>query len=333
MDKQALFALCAFDEATASLSALYCGQTDPQALSSWLSGRDFDALPSDLSCMAANAAAPFFSQMPASPVPRLRGLLKYVHTLNAGMTAGLLSLAGQWHSENISILLLEDTALALSCAEGGRRQLWQLRIGVSKADYARAVEIAHQNGWEGEASPWAATLKQSTTRQLTLFPFDSHSYLWQNTTVLQKGSIPLLLPEPAALLMGLCQLGFRALTRQAPRAAMVHWVMDMKLLLSLMDESQWQRALQLARQENACCHVGLLLHIYAAISGGTVDANAFCSFKEARKAAKLLEAFRTCPEKGHKAKRLLLLYRLRRPDSLPAALGLLGREIIKKKLG
>ena len=329
MTNQMLFDLCHFDEATVSLSALYCGTPDLPKLSAWLSAADFDALPSDLTCMAAGAVAEDYSQVPSALVPRLRGLLKYVHTLNSGMTAGLLSLATALHKEGIALLLLEDTALSLCM--GSRRQLWQLRVGVCKKDYNRAVEIAHAGGWVGEASPWAATLKQSTARQITLFPFAQDSYVWENTTTLQKGSIPLLCPEPAALLMGLCQLGFRALTKQNPRVAMVHWAMDMKLLLSSFEERHWQRALHLAQQENACCHVGLLLRIYAALSESALCADAFCGPKEAETTAKLLEAFRTCPETGKKFKRLILLYRLRRPDSLPAALKLLAREVLKKK--
>lgn len=333
MTRQDLFDLCAFDTPTRTLAALYCAPA-PQALSQWLSESDFDKLPSDLTCMAANAAAAVgFAEMPQALTPRLRGIIKYVHALNAGMTAGFLSLAAALQEANIRLLLLEDTALALSAPEGGRRQLWQLRIGVAGQDYEKAVSIAHQKGWEGEASPWAATLKQGVTRQLTLFPFGQDSYLWKNASVLPLGGTPLLCPEPAALLMGLCQLGFRTLTKKAPREAMVHWLMDMKLLLARFDDAHWQRALELARQENACLHVGLLLYIYASVSEGSVCAEAFCSRPEADRTAGLLRAFRACPEKEKNLKRVYLLHRLRRPDSLTATLGLLAREAVKKLKG
>ena len=330
MTEQALFDLCAFDAPTCTLARLYCGKSDLQTLGRWLSETDFEALPTDLSCMAANAASEDFSQMPQTLVPRLRGILKYVHTLNAGMTAGFLSLATQWQAQGISAVLLEDTALALCAPEGGRRQLWQLRIGISRKDYQKAVAMAQESGWLGEASPWAATLKQSQTRQITLFPLEDGSYYWQANTMRKFGNVSLLCPEPAALLMGLCQLGFRALTKQAPRAAMVHWLMDMKLLLSLFEEAHWQRALQLAKAENALFHMGLLLHIYEAISGSAVNAAAFCGLEEAAHTAKLLKAFRASEEKGQKGRRLYLLYRLRRPDSVGASLKLLLRELQKK---
>lgn len=330
MTNPAFFDLCGFDAQTKSLCAIYC-QNQAEQLSSWLSEADFDKLPSDLTCMAAvSAAAADFKATPQALVPRLRGLIKYVHALNSGMTAGMLSLANALHQDGIRLLLLEDTALALTAPEGGQRQLWQLRIGVAKKDYDKAVSIAHQNGWEGEASPWAATLRQGVTRQLTLFPFAENSYLWENASVFPLGNVPLLCPEPAAILMGLCQLGFRTLTKKAPRAAMVHWVMDMKQLLARFNEAHWQRALQLARQEKACFHVGLLLHIYETFSGGAVGASAFCTLKDARKTARLLQAFRACPDEGKKLKRVYLLHRLRRPDSLAATLGLLTREAIKK---
>lgn len=330
MTNQMLFDLCRFDGATVSLAALYCGQPDITKLKAWLESSDFNALPSELTCMAANAAAADLDGAPPALAPRLRGLLKYIHALNAGMTAGLLSLAAALSKEGIRLLLLEDTALALCAPEGGRRQLWQLRIGVSKADYARAVDIAHANGWVGDASPWAATMKLDVSRQLTLFPFAESSYVWQNAAQMKLGNTELLCPEPAALLMGMCQLGFRALTKQNPRKAMVQWLMDMKLLLGLFDEGHLDRAVALAKQEKACCHVGLLLHLYAALSGCELPAERFCSQKEAAATARLLEAFRACPETGKKLKRLSLLYRLRRPDSRMAAYGLLAKEVAKK---
>ena len=329
MTDPAFFEFCGFDAQTQSLCAIYC-QNRADDLSRWLSDADFDKLPSDLTCMAAvSAAAAGFDAMPQALAPRLRGLIKYVHALNSGMTAGMLSLASALHREGIRLLLLEDTALALTAPEGGQRQLWQLRIGVTKKDFSRAVALAHSAGWEGEASPWAATLTKGVTRQLTLFPFAESSYLWENAAPAQLGSGALLCPEPAAILMGMCQLGFRALLKKSPRAAMVHWVMDMKQLLSRFDEKHWQRALVLAKQEKALFHVGLMLHIYSGLCQD-VPANRFCTAAQAQHTANLIQAHRQCPEKGQKLRRVYLLHRLRRPDSFPGALASLSGELIKK---
>ena len=86
MNQSVIPALCPMEETQRQLPALYCAQNCSQeALAAWLACVNFDTLPSQITCMASAAAAKTgFDRLPPAVTPRLRGLIKYIRTLNAG---------------------------------------------------------------------------------------------------------------------------------------------------------------------------------------------------------------------------------------------------------
>lgn len=331
MLRQQLVALCGFDDATRQLTALYCSGTS-QELPNWFDSVEFEALPPELTCMAAVAGSSAqFSGVPQALVPRLRGIIKYVHTLNSGMMAGVCALAAALNGEDISVLLLEDTALYMRHTALPQRHLWQMCIGVRKSDYERTLDIARTCGFTVEIFENAAALRQGVTRQITVIPLDETSFLWQGAQELKKGNAVFLCPAPAAILIAISQRAFRSLTKKTSRVAMVRWCMDVKLLSELMTQADWQCASQIAACEHAENHMCLLFAAYHAITGIDPSAQApFGSERDVRRTLRLLQSLRRCPEPGHRLRRRFLLCRLRRPDSLAHSCALFLKGAARK---
>lgn len=324
--------LCGFDSVTHRLTALYCQADMPaQALADWFSSVDFEALPPEITCMAASAGALCgFDSVPGTVVPRLRGIIKYVHTLNSGMMAGICMIGKVLNQAGIDVLLLEDTALYAAFPDAPQRHLWQMRLGVRRRDFQNAVEHIAQAGFETEKYVYAAVAKQGITRQVSIMSYEDDAYLWQNTTVLQKGAVRFLCPALAATFIQANQSAFRALTKPSPRTAMVRWCMDMKLLTQQMTPEDWQQMLQIAAKEKACGQIRLLTELFCALSGDTTlrgHCAALQSEAQLRKLPGLLLRYRRLPETGHRLQRAFLRCRLRRPDSLVQSCRLLLKQL------
>lgn len=330
MQRNDITTLCDLGKEAQALSRLYSfAPVTAQELEQWFSSVDFEALPPEVSCMAAaTAARNGFAGVPAAFAPRLRGIIKYVHTLNAGMLSGVCTLGEALNHAQLPVLLLDDTALYLSGEDASERHLWQVRIGVRKQDYVHALDIARQAGWDVEVFPYTAVARQNATRQVTVIPVEDTSYLWCNTSALKKGNAVFLCPEIAAILVGINQNAFRALTRPTPRAAIIRWSMDMKRLSARLTLADWHRAAELARNEHVCSHMHLLFMVYAALSGNPcVHKDLFGTQEDAEHLLKLLTAFLSC---RHRVRRLYLLCRLRRPDSILYAIKLFLRQVLRK---
>ena len=328
---QQLVELCGFDNATHQLTGLYCSGP-AQELKNWFDSVDFEKLPPEVTCMAAVAGSSAqFEGVPQPLIPRLRGIIKYVHTLNSGMMAGVCALAAALNRADLPVLLLEDTALYMHHAELPQRHLWQMCIGVRTRDYAQTLNIARECGFTVETFPNAASLRQGVTRQITVIPVDDASYLWHGAQELKKGNAVFLCPESAAILIEISQRAFRSLTKQTARVAMVRWCMDVKLLSELMTDADWLRAVQIAKGEHACSHMNLLFAAYRAITGADLPQTAlFGNGRDVRRTLRLLHALRRCPETGHRIRRRYLLCRLRRPDSMVHSCAIFLKGVLRK---
>lgn len=333
MNQQVFSALCGFDNAAKKLVSIYCNASAPgQELKNWFSSVDFEVLPQDVTCMAAMAAARTdFAAAPEALVPRLRGFVKYVHTLNAGMLSGLYLLGAALNKAEIPVILLNETALYLTYPDTLRRPLWQMRIGVPEEDYVHALDIAWENDFQVEQFQYSASARQNATRQITITPVAKDAALWQDAAELKKGNAVFLCPNTSDLLISICQDAFRALTKNAPRAAIVRWIMDMHVLLEHLSPQQWLCAAQKARQEKVCAHMHLLFLLYAEVTGSfSMDMSPFACGRDADTLLKLLKSFSTCPEKGQRIRRTYLLYRIRRPDSISGTVRLILRHTLRK---
>lgn len=331
-----IFEFCGLDTATKELASVYCQKIiSSQELGDWFAFAQFEALPPDLTCMAAAAGtAVAFADVPEALVPRLRGIIKYVHTLNSGMFSGVCALGAACNQEQIKVLLLEDTALYMRYPDMPQRHLWQMCIGVRAEQYEKVLELARENGFAVEVHPNAAVARQGVVRQIVIRPVEDSSYLWSGAEELKKGNAVFLCPEVAAMLIEAGQRTFRALTKPKPRVSLVRWCMDLKILLEYLSDADWVRGKAIAQSEHACCHMRLLFAVYEAITGIRVKAaEQFGTQQDARRTLRLLQAYAACPETGQKLRRVYLLYRLRRPDCVAATVWMLVRLALRKIKG
>ena len=323
--------LCGIDHSAGALAHTYCAEKiDPQALSAWFEHVDFEALRPEVSCMAAAAAASIgFESVPEALIPRLRGIIKYVHTLNAGMSAGVCALATALNKEGITPVLLDDTALHLGYPSAAQRHMWQMNMGIKPEEFSKLLSIARDAGFQVETLPGAAVVRQGVTQQIFVIKVKENDYLRQNARRFKKSTGEFLCPQPAAILIGLLQRAFRSLLRQNCRADLLRWSMDMKHLLNQLSDTDWQQAMQIAGKEHAQAHIQLMLDIYCHITG-TLQPATFASKQNVQQLKRIVSAFRACPEKGKPLQQAWLLYRLRRPDSLPASALLFAKSLVRK---
>lgn len=327
--------LCEFDPITQRLTELYCREElCGKSLEAWFSDIDFEALPSETSCMAAAAGTKCgFEFVPSTEIPRLRGIVKYVHTLNSGMMAGVCMIGNVLNRAGIDVLLLEDAALYASFPKAPQHHLWQMRIGVRRRDFEKAIELIRSNGFEVEKFVYAAIAKQGITRQVFIISYEDHSYLWNNTSQLEKGTVPFHCTSLGATFIQISQNEFRSLTKPNPRAATVRWCMDMKILIEHMTAEDWKQAVQIARNEHATGHIRLLLEMFCALSDNETAKNKLRLFdcsNSTKKISKLLLRYRNLPKTGHRLQRAFLRCNLRRPDSTLQSCKFFWRQVLKK---
>lgn len=275
--------------------------------------------------MAAAAASTVdFSGVPEEWIPRLRGIIKYVHTLNTGMTAGVCTLATALNRAGITPVLLDDTALYMRWPTAMQRHLWQMNIAVKPEELSKLPDIAKITGFQVEAVPGGMIIRRGVTQQIFAIAVKENAYQRHNATLLKKGTAQFLCPQPAAVLVGLLQRAFRTLLRPNCRADILRWCMDMKHLLNQLSEADLLQAALIAKEEQAQGHVQLLLEAYSQITG-TVTVVLCKAERSVRVLLRLIPAFR---EK--KKDKLWLFCRLRRPDSVPASVVVFVKEVLKK---
>lgn len=302
MDRKQALALCGMDETAHALLGLYCAeQGSEQRLAAWFAETEFEALRPEVSCIAAAiSAAQNYCDAPKELLPRLRGIMKYVHTLNSGMTAGLLSLGTQCKQAEIPLMLLGGTAIHFSVENPPRRHLWRMEVGVSEEKFPRVVELAKHIGFAVEQTPYSATARSGNTQCIFL---RSGMDSTQGARSLTIGEVPFLIPCHAELLVGLAQAGFETLLNS--RAPLLPWFTDMHCLVK--GAPIWEDVARIAKKRGVATQVRLMLELYCMLTTNAAMEAALSFFateaQSARMAQHLLQ-YRACKPNTLKHRRL-----------------------------
>ena len=319
MLNQDIMTICGLDDHARSLSKIYCKESvSHQELNSWFSSVDFEALSPQVTCMASCAGVlTSFEGIAYDLVPRLKGIVRYVHTLNSGMYSGIWALCAKMNEAALPLHVSDDTALCMYYSKEPQRHLWQTFASVRNQDLRQVLKIARDAGFDVEEYPYAAILRKGMTQQMLITAVPDTHYLWQNATEIRKGNATLLCASPQATFLEVSKRAFRALTKPYPRAALICWFMDMRVLASNFKKKDWQQLAELAARENVSSHMRLLLSLYTAHTGADVEyIGLFSNEKEAERLVRLLMKYRALSNKSYKIQRFVLSCRLRRPDSL-----------------
>lgn len=305
------------------LLGLYCGAPSAEQIETWFSQVDFDALGSGISCMAAAVCAEHdFAGVPKALAPRIHGLIRYIRTLNAGMTAGLCALGALYTQAGIPMRLQKDTALRLGYPGLCRRHMWQADMAVPEDRYAEAVHIAREAGFTVTESPISTVVRRKNTECIVIYK--SRDSLEADARRLTAGGTEFLVPEGDALLVELAEMAFLGLMAPNFQAMTARWIMDLHPFLSA-ETVDWDAAAAIAAARGTGAKVRLVLECYDTLAPGKLPQGCwerFAGAGAAEKTADILLKCRKLPEKGAKLRRRYWDARLTRPENPGAAMRL-----------
>lgn len=320
MDQQQSILLSGADEAACTLIGQYCAEhPDEKQIADWFSGIEFEALRPEVSCMAAAMVSENdYMGTPGELVPRLRGITRYVRTLNAGMTAGLCALGKQFNEAGIPAVLVGSTAVHLGYPNPPQRHMWQMEIGVLEADFPRAAALAEHAGFTVEQTPYSATARRGNTQCILVRKGMGYT---QETTELTVNGVSFLMPSGAELIVSLAEAVFQVLSGTAPGAKLIPWIMDLHGLTAAV--SDWDAVAAAADKRGTAAQVRLVLELYHALAAGSLTEEILSCFgtgDQTVRLTQLLLKYRKLNSGSSKLKRLWFSAQLKSEGSSFAAL-------------
>lgn len=334
MDQQQITTLCGMEESLCRLIGLYGTQhPSEEEIADWFSEIEFEALRPEVSCMAAAmSAVNDYKGVPSSLIPRLRGISRYVHTLNSGMTAGLCALGIRLQEAGIPAVLLGSAAVHLGYPVPPRRHIWQTQISVPAGDFSQAVELAERTGFLIELTPFGAAARRGNTQRVFIRRDADPA---GEATPLTVGGVSFLLPGSAELLVSLGQTVFQLLSSEAPGAKLIPWIMDLHCVITA--DPDWKGAAAVAAERGTATQVRLVLELYNSLIPNTLTGEILDFFgteEYTAQLAQLLPEYRNIKPGSARLKRLWLSTRIRNADSPSAVPGHflrdLGRAVARK---
>lgn len=315
MQYQKLLKLCGMKKNMCTLFQLYTSlNPEPTAINRWFSEIDFEALPSEMSAMAASIGADTdYAGVPESLVNRLRGISRYIHTLNTGMAAGLCALNKQCNRHGLQLLLSRSSAIQMSIPEHPARSLWHMDTVISEQDFDQVIQIAEDLGYSITKTTCEAIAKKGNTQSIHIQKSSVHR---MNTTILAVNGTEFLIPTKEELLVDLCEAATETLSRPDSPSRLLPWLMDIhSLIQSGIDEKQ---ANIIALERRAAAKVQLILLIYHQTSEPAVHSQTpfrFSSDAKALRLANRLQAYRSLRPEGFRLRRHWLYWQIQLADS------------------
>lgn len=300
-----------------TLFRLYCSEhpTDTD-IANWFSEIDFEALPPEFAGMAAGmSAANHFSGTPQQLIPRLQGIIKYIHTLNLGMLAGLCFLGKQYNQSGISMLLMGATAIRLKHPDHPQQHLWQTELGILAADYPRAIALAADAGFTIQENAFSAIAKKGSTQCIILYKLSPNAYLYHDIKPIITGGVSFSMPCDATLFVSLAEAAFRSLNHPTPGKPFITRLVHLHHIIS--SGIQWKLAATTAAQHATANQVRLILEIYNQFVPETISPDILEYFGSKTQVQRLTNNVLTCrslPPNRHKLRRLWLFTKIQQAD-------------------
>lgn len=265
MNTQVASELFDIDPILCDLARLNRSKTpEPKDIARWYSKVDFDALWMDITCMCARiGAGTDYAGTPAALVPRLKGLSRYILTLNSGSTAALFALGELLESTGIPMTLLRDTALALGYPQLPRFPIWHTQAAIPRERMAEVAWLANEAGFSVTARDGLLEITRSGRETVLLFPCEA--YQEANATPAPAPAGRFLLPRPEAILVDLAQELCGILQQKSNRTRLHSRLILGCQLLDLGADPGI--AFSLAREQGCAAQLQLLLEGAASLCG------------------------------------------------------------------
>ena len=323
--------LCDLAPVEEKLIRLYCSaQPSTDDIARWFASVDFEALFSETSYLAATvSAAQNYAGVPELLVPRLKGILKYVHTLNGGTISALLHLGKQFNQAEIPMLLLKSTALYIGCPEVPRYHLWKAEIGIPEYALPLALEIAVQAGFSVEPTSRYVIASRDKMQHVFLYPYQEDNFLLEKAKPVSVQDICFLMPSLEPLMVSLAESLIEILMLPNPRAK------PFSLLLMLyhlaQTAPQWEETAAIAAQRGSANQVRLALESVTHLIPDSVKQDVLTLFgtrKQAEGLKDALLAYRSLKPKANRIGRLWLSVRIQTADRPAAFPGKLAKKLL-----
>lgn len=319
MTQQQISKLCDIDGYMYRLISLYCADhPSEKEIADWFSAIDFEALRPEISCMAAIvSSANGYCGVPEALIPRLKGILKYVHTLNSSMTAGLCALGKHLSAAGIPFTLLRRSAVQLHYPNAPQRHIWEMQIGVSEADFSHIAALAGEAGFTAHQEPYHILLQRGNAQSINVFKLAAQEETADTITV---GGVVFHVPSSEHLTVSLADATFGALSRFGG-ATLVPWIMDLHCVIT--NGVNWEHVAAIANKQGIASRVRLVLEIYDQLIPDVLPKdmiNTLCPEKKTIRLAKSVIPYRTIKPKRNRLKRLWCSAWVHHNDNPKAAL-------------
>lgn len=327
MEQTQFAELCGVDRPLRMLIDLYRAEHPSEKdIAKYFRTIEFEALRPEVSCMAAMmCSACDYAGVPQELIPRLRGIVKYVHTLNSGMTAGLCMLGKLWAQEGISVMLLRGTAVQLGYPGYSRRYMWQTTVSIPEKDYVRGVQIAANAGFKIEHGPTYSIARSGNTQCVSIFKGMESC---RDTSTVTVGGTAFLMPGPPELTVSLASEIFNTLTGSDTGARLIPWFMDLHGVI--MASCNWNAVAAAAKQRRISARIRLALEVYNWLVPGALSAaelNLFGAEEHGSRLAQTIQKYRKLPP-GKSLSRRWLSAKIKAPDALAPAWVILCKDLL-----
>lgn len=321
--------LCGLDSQTQVLLQLYHETPDADKVARWFDSVLFETLRPEVTCLAAAmGAGSEYAGIPGSQAPRLRGLMKYVHTLNAGMCAGLFSLGPSFQAAGITPLLMRSTAVHLGYPAAPQHHLWQLEVAVPPKQYTQAAKLAADAGFTLTRKPDSITARSGSTRCLVLYRQDD--FFLQGVKELHAGNMTLLLPDSGLLLIMLAEELIRLLLCRVSGPGLIPLLMDLRCIIQ--QTTDWQAVAATAGVRGCRCRMQLVLSLCKELMPGLISAELISLFSSPTTTDRLCDqllAFRTMAPGQQRLKKHWLLAKIQSADHPGHTAGCFFRDLLR----
>lgn len=331
MDRKLADSLCGMEPPVQALMKLCCGDRPTQAqIAQWFSSVEFDALSSEAAYWAAMAGSTHdFAGVPDALIPRLKGIVKYVHTLNSSSLSALFYLTHVLCAGDIPVAALNETAACIAYPQLPVCHLWKAEAAVPVERYPQALKIAAEGGFSVTPSAGCAVLRRGNAQHLILYPYDHRGERdWSLHPVSVQGAT-VLIPDREQIVLSVADRFVETLKKPDAFGKRLSLLMRMRYLnQNIADPKSLAAAAEKSGQKT---QVGLVLACMDFLGAGIAPETAalFGTREQTDQLARLLLRWRSVSQKGNRWSRLWLRVRIRTADApetfLPGLFSALGR--------
>ncbi len=183
---------CGFSQVQMNIARLYAAvPCDASAVKEVFSRLDFNALHSEESLVLSQAACQNgYAGVPSRLLARVRGILGYHAAKNAAVMCETAKLVGLLRDEGIPVLLCKGAAIKCLYGPNRVRHMWDADFAVPKRDYARAIELARSNGYEGLAARHSVDMRGASGNALDIHSVFMRELLIGGDDAVWKRAVP-----------------------------------------------------------------------------------------------------------------------------------------------